>query len=479
MLLSKLVAIVGGTTIGEDKEISVCYSYSKKRVENGLFFCLDGKRLSGGDFVDEAEKFGAVAVVAETPLNTKLTQVIVGDARAAYAKMTAAFYGDPQNGLTVIGVVGTNGKTTTANIIREIFAASGKRFASVGTDGVTFGGSVKKTDLTTPDPEDLYKIFADLVSGGADGVVMEVSAHAIALKKVAPIRFSALVFTNCTEDHLDYFSDFAEYKRVKSSIFTSAENCAFIVNGDDPLGRQLSAELPSAVTYGIYEPSDVFATLIRHRLTKTTYVLNIFDDVYEVTTGLVATFNVYNQLAAMTCAYLLGVKAWVAVAAVRAMPVVAGRMEHVAKIRGGDVFVDYAHTPDGLEKSLLFLRKVTKGNLIVVFGCGGDRDKTKRPLMGKTAGDIADFVVVTNDNPRFEDADAIIAEVAAGVREATMDYITIKDRAQAIEYAVGMLGASDALLIAGKGAEDYQEVMGVKHDFSDRLVVLELAKKYV
>ena len=251
MLLSALIADTGYYLIGDDVEIKDCYSYSKKKTENGLFFCLDGHRLSGGDFVEEAEKFGAVAVVTEKLLNTRLTQAIVGDARAAYAIITAKFFGDPQKRLKMIGVVGTNGKTSTCAIIKEIFSAAGKRIGTVGTNGSFFEDATFPADLTTPDPERLFDVLKRMADGGAEYVAMEVSAHAIDLKKTAPINFSALVFTNCTEDHLDYFKDMASYKAVKKSIFERSENCTLIINGDDDVGRELSVMLPDAITYGI------------------------------------------------------------------------------------------------------------------------------------------------------------------------------------------------------------------------------------
>ena len=303
---------------------------------------------------------------------------------------------------------------------------------------------------------------------------MEVSAHAIVLKKVCAIKFDALVFTNCTEDHLDYFETMENYGAVKKSIFVSSDS-KMIVNTDDALGREIAALKPkNVVTYGIFNPSDVFAALIKEGLYRTRYVINIFDDIYEADTALLGRFNVYNALAAVTCAYLLGVPAVCSVAAVNAMTAVGGRMERIFRYRGADIFIDYAHTPDGLEKSLLYLRKVTTGELKVLFGCGGNRDAKKRPLMGKTAGDIADFVIITSDNPRFEDPLKIIREAEAGVREATRDYIAIKDRREAIAYALKTLEDGDCLLIAGKGTENYQEIMGVKHSFSDKEVVGEL-----
>lgn len=479
MLLSKLISNEEAYVVGEDVEVKTLYSYSKKVVEKGLFFCLEGK-ISGCDFVDEAEKFGAVAVVTEKILNTPLTQVVVGDSRAAYSYYCAKFFGDPQKRLKIIGVVGTNGKTSTCKIIEEILNSVGLKIGNIGTGGVSFNGKRVSGDLTTPDPENLYRILDEIAEGGAEYAVMEVSAHAIKLKKVEPIKFDTLIFTNCTEDHLDYFKDMDVYRQVKKSIFLKGNAAKHIVNGDDPLGREIAdAGVTDTFTYGIFNPADVFATMIKEGKNKTSFVLNLFDDLYDVTSPLLGRFNVYNLMSAITCAYLNGVEMEKVMKALKNMPVVEGRMEKVAKYCGGDVYVDYAHTPDGLENSLLYLRKVTKGNLVVVFGCGGNRDEKKRPLMGKTAGDIADFVIITSDNPRFEDAAKIITDVESGVREATMDYVSIKDRKTAIKYGLKFLKEGDSLLVAGKGAENYQEIMGVKHEFSDKKVVLEMVEDNV
>ena len=478
MLLSEIVKGRCQYISGEDKEIETLYCYSKKQVEGGLFFCLDGKSLKGEDFVEEAEKFGAVAVVCERQLNTRITQVVVENARRAYSDFCATFYGEPQKSIKIVGVVGTNGKTSTSNILAHVLSSSGEKTAVIGTEGTFFGCEKFPTPLTTPDPDVLYKTLSYLLKLGAKYVVMEVSAHAIKLEKIYPICFEALIFTNCTEDHLDYFDTFEEYAQVKSSIFEEEKARLFVVNADDDVGRSImDKDLTRAVSYGIFEPADVFAVMIKEYKSKTTYVINLFDEIESITTTLLGRFNVMNQLAAATCASKLGVDSNLIFDALKKIKPISGRMEKVCSFRGGDVYIDYAHTPDGLEKSLLFLRKVTKKNLIVAFGCGGNRDAKKRPLMGKTAGDIADFVIITTDNPRFEDAMKIIAEIEAGVKESTMDYIVKKDRAAAIAHGLSLLGEGDAFLIAGKGAEDYQEIMGVKHPFSDKERVLEIACK--
>ena len=478
MLLSEIVKGRCQYIAGEDKDIKTLYSYSKKAVEGGLFFCLDGKSLKGEDFFEEAEKFGAVAVVCERQLDTKITQVVVDNSRRAYAEFCATFYGEPQAGLKIIGVVGTNGKTSTTMILKDILTRGGKSVAVIGTEGTFFKEERLSTPLTTPDPDVLYKTLAQLKYEGAEYVVMEVSAHAIKLEKVSPICFEALIFTNCTEDHLDYFEDITFYAQVKSSIFEEGKAKLFVVNADDRLGRAIiDKDLTRAVSYGIFEPCDVFAVMVKEYKSKTTFVINLFDEVESVTTPLLGRFNVMNELAAATCASKLGVDCKTIFDALKKITPVSGRMEKVCAYHGGDVYIDYAHTPDGLEKSLLFLRKVTKKNLIVAFGCGGNRDAQKRPLMGKTAGDIADYVIITSDNPRFEDAQTIIAEIEAGVKEATMDYCVQKDRAEAIAKGLYLLGEGDAFLIAGKGAEEYQEIMGVKHRFSDKEQVLRLTNK--
>lgn len=473
MLLYDLTKNYNYPVEGENVEIKTLYSFSKKRVEGGLFFCLNGDRLSGEDFVSEAEKFGAVAIVAEKKLNTKLSQVIVDDVRLAYSTLCAEFYHNPQKKLKIIGLVGTNGKTSTCKILETALSACGKRVGVIGTNGCFFEGRVvRQAGLTTPDPEDMFAILSEMLSDGAEFVVTEVSAHAIKLKKVMPIPFYSLIFTNCTEDHLDFFKDMDAYKKVKKSVFFDNKCKYKIVNVDDPTGNEIRRKLKKKVyAFGIEEPSDVFATMITESIDGTCFFVNAFDKIYEIKTGLLGKFNVYNVLGALCLLTLMGLDEQSFLSAINGMKNVEGRMQKIAKSSGADVFVDYAHTPDGLEKVLTYLKSVAKNRLIVLFGCGGNREKLKRPIMGRVAGSIADFVVVTSDNPRYEDADMIISDVEKGVREVTKNYITIKDRFSAIDYALKMLGEGDCLLIAGKGAENYQEVMGVKREFSDQAVV--------
>lgn len=473
----KLKDIVGSYPVKNgyvDREIEELFIFSAKRVKNGLFFALSGGSTDGEKYIDEAVRDGAVAVVTEKEI-AGANCVVVEDARKAYAYFSAAFYDNPQKKLKIIGVVGTNGKTTVCRVLCDILSSSGYRAAAIGTLGVSFPSFSGATSHTTPDPHLLYYYLDELYKRGAEYVVMEVSAHAIAQKKVEPIFFSVLVFTNCTADHLDYFKTFSVYEGVKTSIMTKARAKFLVVNVDDETGRKIASKEP-CITYGIKTPSDVFAVNVKETADGLSYIMNMFDKLYEVKTSLLGLFNVYNGLAAACAAAALGLSAEEIGRGLSSSRRVPGRMERVFYPEG-KVFVDYAHTPDGLEKSLLFLRKICKGNLYCLFGCGGNRDEEKRPAMGRVAGDIADFVVLTSDNPRYEDPMLIIRRAEEGLRESTRDYVCIENRKTAIKYALGLLKSGDCLLVAGKGAEEYQEIMGIKHYFSDKRLITELAKE--
>lgn len=459
----------------EDCDIKELSVFSGKKTENGLFFAIEGANYNGEAFVGDAVRNGATAVVATKKIEGVNT-VVTKEPRRAYAYFSAKFYSEPQKKLKIIGAVGTNGKTTTCFLIADILRSAGKRAAVIGTSGVSYPEYSGETTHTTPDPQALYHYLDELQKRGAEYVVMEVSAHAISQFKVDPIRFEALVFTNCTVDHLDYFKDFKTYADVKAGFMTRERAKKLVVNADDATGRMIAAR-EKCVTYGIKCPSDVFAVNVKESEKGVSYVANIFDGLYEVKSGLLGTFNVYNELAAASVAAAIGISVDDVGRGLCAASPVRGRMQRVPFPRG-TVYVDYAHTPDGLEKSLLFLRKITKGSLYCLFGCGGNRDKEKRPRMGRVAGDIADFVILTSDNPRYEDPSVIARETEVGLREATRDYICIEKRGAAIGYALGLLKDGDVLLVAGKGSEEYQEIMGIKHYFSDERLIREIGEGY-
>ena len=458
--------------VNADVEISGVAHYSSSVKQGDLYFCLRGENSDGHKFADVAVKNGASAIVTEKLLpKLDCAQVLCEDTRLAYSFFSAAFYKNPQKNLKIIGVVGTNGKTSTVKIIKDILTAHGKPTASIGTNGVEWGNNFLPSLLTTPDPNDLFCLLARLKEDGILYVVTELSAHAIWLKKAAAINFECLVFTNCTHDHLDYFTDFESYRNVKKSAFSKNARF-FVVNADDALGREIYDEnSKKTVTYGIYSPSDVFAVNVKESLNGLSFIINMFDMIYKVKSKLYGEFNAYNLLGAACACFLLGIKPEKIVKYIGNVTGAEGRMQCVAEYNGAKIFVDYAHTPDGLDKSLSFIASVTEGQTFVVFGCGGDRDRKKRPLMGKIAGDIMDNVIITSDNPRSEDANEIIAEIEKGVKEVRNDYVKIPDRYHAINYAVKRLCKGDTLIITGKGAENYMETNGEKIEYSDKEAV--------
>ena len=458
-----------------DVEIEEITKFSGDKTQNGMYFCLRGSNYDGHNYAAESVKTGAVCIVTEKILpKVKCVQVITNDVRLAFAKFSATFYGDPQKKLKIIGVVGTNGKTSTATMIYEMLNLAGKNCAFIGTLGVKYNDQTLEESLTTPDPDYLYKLFKTFVDGGVMYVVMELSAHAIWLKKASAICFECLIFTNCTQDHLDYFVDYSSYRMVKKSAFDKKSRF-FIVNTDDSLGQEIYSENPKkTLTYGIYTPADVFAVNIKESLFGTSFVINMFDMVYNVECDLLGEFNVSNLLASASACFLCGIKPEKIVKYIKKLKVVSGRMECVGEYMGGKIFIDYAHTPDGLNKSLSFLSSTTNGKTIALFGAGGNRDTKKRSVMGKIAGDIADFVIITSDNPRYEDPLSIINDIEMGIKSVTKEYKVVPDRYDAIRQGILSLNMGDSLLIAGKGSENYQEINGNKLGFSDKQVVLSI-----
>ena len=376
--------------------------------------------------------------------------------------------------MRTIAIVGTNGKTTVCDLISNILNKNGVPCGKIGTSGATFKEYNVETGFTTPDTPILYSIMADMVKSGAKTVCMELSAHAIYYNK-ANFKFDMAVFTNCTPEHLDFFKDFDEYCEVKLKAFERKNSKICVVNSDSLLGKEISCFRRGCITYGIENPADVFAIDIEQESYGTRFLINLFDTLYEIKSKLIGEFNVYNMLAASTVCALCGVKTEDIANSLCEINGVEGRMEKVCeKIK---IYIDYAHTPDGLEKSLKTLKNISENNkLICVFGCGGNRDRSKRCVMGEISGKIADFTIITSDNPRFEDEDFIISQIEGGIRKITHEYITVRDRESAIEYAVQMANLGDYILIAGKGSEKYQEKMGVFKRFSDKEVALNAVK---
>lgn len=464
-----------------DCEIVGLHTDSRKNMPNGLFICLEGGKMDSHLCVAEAIKNGAVAIVAEKKTTASVPQIIVKDTRQALGALASVFYGEPSKKLKMVGITGTNGKTTTSYMLAEIWKKAGKKVGVIGTLGITYGRKKIKTDLTTPDPILLQKTLADMLFCGVEYVVMEVSAHALYYKKTAGIVFAVGIFTNLTQDHLDFFEEMQAYKQAKLRLF-DAENCQIaVLNGDDEVGREIGQNREKAglkcIYYGIHTPTDAFAVVTNESLYATECVLNLEDKLCRATIPLIGEHNVYNALAASTCALQTDCDLTAISQGIAALKVVEGRLQHVGALRGAEIYVDFAHTPDGIEKSLDTLKKHCKGRLICVFGCGGNRDKTKRPIMGERVAKKADFSVITSDNPRYEDPLDIISGIEKGYRRFSVRYVVVPDRAVALDYALDFLNKNDVLLIAGKGGEEYQEIMGIKHAFNDHTMLTKLIEQ--
>lgn len=475
-------------------------AYDDRRVAPGtVFFCVRGHTRDGHEFAAAAVERGASALVVDHPLGTGVPEVVVDDVRAAMAPAAARLAGDPTARLQTVGITGTNGKTTTAFLVRELLEAAGRSTGILGTVTQVAGGVQRPAGRTTPEAIDLQPLFAEMVAAGDTACVMEVSSHALALGRADAIHWAAAIFTNLTQDHLDFHADMEEYFLAKARLFAAAGDAPKVVDVDDAYGRRLAGMHPDAITVGLEsEDARVRATDVRTGLRGSTFVV----DGRELTTPLTGRFNVMNALQAYVTVVALGVDADVAAAALADAGRVPGRLEPVDAGQPFAVLVDYAHTPDSLHNVLDAARGVldadaaagstdadapgapdagvaarpgapARGRSICVFGCGGDRDRGKRPLMGGIAAREADVAIATSDNPRSEDPEAILDEVLAGVDPGDPPVERIVDRHEAIARAVGLARAGDVVLITGKGHEQGQTFVDGTVPFDDREVARE------
>lgn len=476
MKLGELIRDIEYSSVIGNAEIEVCglCTDSQSVKEGDLFFCYRGKENDSHEFAYEAVERGAVALVCEQTLELPVTQVIVKDARSAIATLARTFYGYADKKLKIVAVTGTNGKTTTTYMLESIFKKANLSAGVIGTLGIGYADKFISPELTTPDPVFLHRVLKDMYDCGVKYVFMEVSAHALYFDKIKGLNFEAGVFTNCTQDHLDFFGNMTDYANCKKLLFKKGRCKYAVVNADDKLGQSIMAESENCISFGLKNPSDVFCVDIEEKINGTNFVINLFDELYEINLNIPALHNVYNAMAASVCAKILGINTETIAKGLSDLKRVSGRLERVAKYNGADVFVDFAHTPDGLEKSLQALRKLCTGKLYCVFGCGGNRDKSKRPIMGEIAGKNSDFCVITSDNPRFEDPYDIITQIEQGIKKTGKSYVTVTDRETATEYAIKLLNKGDILLIAGKGGEYYQEIMGIKHSYNDNEVIKKI-----
>jgi UDP-N-acetylmuramoyl-L-alanyl-D-glutamate--2,6-diaminopimelate ligase len=447
-------------------------AYDNRLVTDGaLFFCVPGFTRDGHEFAADAVARGAAALVVERPLGAGVPEVRVASVRAAMGPAAARFYGDPTARLATVGVTGTNGKTTTAFLVRALLDAGGRQSGLLGTVKSVIGGIEHEVLRTTPEAIDLQRTFRDMLDAGDQACVMEVSSHALTLHRADAIHFAAAIFTNLTQDHLDFHETMEEYYAAKRRLFTDLAPAHAIVNVDDPYGARLAAELGTAVTFALDNEASYRAGALQTGLDGSQFTVTAPDGVFELSSPLSGRFNVSNVLGAFAAARSLGIDADVAIEAIAAAGQVPGRFQSVNEGQDFAVLVDYAHTPDSLENVLRAARGVTEGRLHVVFGCGGDRDRGKRPLMGEIAARLADRVIVTSDNPRSEDPAAIIDEILVG---SGGDVEHEVDRRIAIDQAIASASAGDVVVIAGKGHEQGQEFEGGrKIPFDDVTVVRE------
>ncbi len=461
MKLKDLLRNVAAVWTEKDIDITGIAIDSKKVKAGYLYIAQKGRVYDGYNYISEALGNGAAAVLAEKLYDADT--ILVHDTRRAYAQVSANFYNNPEKRLKLIAVIGTNGKTTTTHILAHILNFSGIKCATIGTLGFRIEGSEKDCLLTTPDPIVLSSCLAECVEKGIQVVIMEVSAHAIYFKKVSALKFDIGLFTNLSQDHLDFFEDLPKYINVKKSFF-DRKNVEFsIVNADDKLGQEILKDSSILkASYAIAAPSDVFAIDIEQDRTGSRFTLNAFDIVSEVYLPLPGVYNIYNTLAAIAAAIALAVPIDIIKCALCTLMPPEGRFNVINTDKM--VIIDYAHTPDGLENLLKAAAMLKKKKLITVFGCGGNRDSAKRPIMGAISQKYSDLVILTSDNPRLEEPTDIIADIAVGMQEG---YISEPDRAKAIKMALMLAKEDDIVVIAGKGAERYLDIKGEKIPYSD------------
>jgi len=460
---------------GDDCEILTAEIDSRKVKSKTLFICQQGLTVDGHDYIQGAVQKGASAILIENksvPLPADVAVVYVENTRKATAYLAANLHGNPAKKLRLIGATGTNGKTSVTCFIEEILRQCGRKTGLIGTNGARIGE--KPLDIsfltsTTPDQLELHAIFAQMLSEGVQDVVMEVSSHALALYKMEGLTFDVSVFTNLTQDHLDFHGTMENYRLAKAALFTQSQFA--VVNADDESTSTMLAHHGDDpfTTYGIDNPANLQAIHIKYE------PMGIIFDLAEkqYTLPIKGKFNIYNTLAAIGTAQALGLDENAICKAVSQLTGVPGRIQSVPNNRGLNVFVDYAHSPDGLVNIISSVREFTTGRVITLFGCGGDRDTLKRPIMGRIAGEMSDFCILTSDNPRTENPMEILKQVEEGIREVSTHYISIENRRDAIFSGIKMLSHGDSLIIAGKGHEDYQIIGTKTFHFSDYEVALE------
>ena len=478
MLLSELVRAAEGTVLEcrGDCEIGGLYMDSRKQMPQGLFFCIPGARFDAHDFAPQAVHNGAAALVVTRFVDQPVPQVRVGNVRAAMSRMAAHFFGHPEKDMKLIGITGTKGKTTTSYLVKAILEEAGYRVGLMGTTGNMIGKEYMKSEFTTPEPIDFFRTLRQMRDAGVTAVSMEVSAHAIEMGRLEGVQFEAGCYTNLSQDHLDLFGTMERYFACKKSFFTPKWVRNAAINADDDTSAAILRDItvPHS-TFGICNGADLYARDIGISEDGVQFTMRM-ENLWEqpVRLKLTGMFNVYNALAAASMGLIMGIEPAVIAAALEKVKSVPGRAEMLDTHTPYRVILDYSHSPDALENILTAVRDFARGRVISLFGCGGDRDRLKRPVMGEISGRLADYSILTSDNPRTEDPYAILRSVEEGIKRTEGRYEVIENRREAIRCALQMAQDGDIIVLAGKGHETYQEIMGVKRPFDEKVVVREL-----
>jgi UDP-N-acetylmuramoyl-L-alanyl-D-glutamate--2,6-diaminopimelate ligase len=488
--------------LNPDPEISSLHFNSREVQPGGLFVAIPGLKFDGHEYIDSAVIRGAAAVISQKPVALNVWNIEVENSRKALAALSGQFYGNPSEKLKIIGITGTNGKTTTAFIIEKILLQAGFSVGVIGTLNYRYSGKVFDVSMTTPESPDLQRILSDMLAVGVTHVVMEASSHAIFLNRIDACWMDVAVFTNLTQDHLDFHGNMENYWQSKKNLFTEhlvkgpKKNKAIaVINCNDPLGKGLFQELPSALSVGFDDCCHLWPEIIRKDQTGMEGVISTPEGMFKFATPLIGQYNVENMLCAAGACLGLGLSLNIIRSGIESVEFVPGRLQPIPNEVDRFVFVDFAHTPDALENVLQTLRTLTTDRIICLFGCGGNRDRGKRPLMGQIAASLANICIITSDNPRFEDPMSIIEDILAGVRNqglppyhpddaikspSARGYVVEPDRSRAIDLAIRISRHWDMILIAGKGHETYQIIGNQTVPFDDRLIAgkaLELIEK--
>ncbi|MBE7011973.1 MAG: UDP-N-acetylmuramoyl-L-alanyl-D-glutamate--2,6-diaminopimelate ligase [Ruminococcaceae bacterium] len=479
MKLSELLKNVDVEEIIGNGELNISgITFDSRQVKPGyLFICIPGFKVDGHDFASDAIEKGAVAILAEHSVEgVCATTVIVKNARRETSTIASNFYDHPDKKLKLIGITGTNGKTTTTYLIKSIIENTGKVVGLIGTNQNIIGKTVIPSHHTTPDFIELMELLSQMKEEGAEYVVMEVSSHSLALDRVAACQFEVGAFTNITQDHLDFHETMENYLEAKSKLFSLCKTG--VINNDSDAANYLidKAKNCHIMTYGINNQSEIMAKNVNLRGSGIDFDLVIGDEKVRIDLAIPGEFSVYNALTAISCCVRLGFSLAEIAEGLKVADGVKGRVEVVRTNTNYTVIIDYAHTPDGLLNIINTIRGFAKARVITVFGCGGDRDKAKRPLMGKIAGELSDFCVVTSDNPRSENPSDIIADILAGISGTGCNYAVVENRFDAIEFALDHAEKDDIILLAGKGHETYQILKDRTIVFDEREIVLKLVE---